>query len=158
MVELNKERKQRKIDHHPTDMFPNSKDAPTEKTWLTEMSEGIDVLNGVEKDTSHPVEDERVDCESDEQCKLNKLKTRKQRRKELKLKISEKKLEATKKEKIKTQDVFRIKSMRKEIIAEERAINDRMVKRAEQKEAKKFFPLKLSAHKFEEPELDIKVI
>ena len=44
MVELNKEKEQHKIDFHTTDMFPKSADAPNEKTWVAEMSEGIAAL------------------------------------------------------------------------------------------------------------------
>merc|ERR1712018_394674 len=44
MVELNKEKEQHKIDYHTTNMFPKSADAPNEKTWVAEMSEGIAAL------------------------------------------------------------------------------------------------------------------
>ena len=44
VVELNKEKEQHRIDYHTTRMFPEKKDAPDHNTWLSEMSEGVDVL------------------------------------------------------------------------------------------------------------------
>ena len=44
MVELNKEKEQHRIDYHTTRMYPDKKDAPDHKSWLAEMSEGVEVL------------------------------------------------------------------------------------------------------------------
>ena len=63
-------------------MFPTAKEAPTEETWVKEMSEGIKELEG---------EDENEDVEQNDEAKMEegepeskegqfKLKTRKQRR------------------------------------------------------------------------------
>ena len=41
VVELNKEKAIQKVEYHTTRMFPDAKNAPTEQTWLQEMSEGI---------------------------------------------------------------------------------------------------------------------
>ena len=157
MVELKKEKEQRKIDHHTTNMFPKSGEGPTEKTWLTEMSEGIHT--SVEnRGGEGELEDEEPRSENeDDKSKHNKLKTRKQRRKELKVKMTGKRLKYMKEEKKRKLDVYRIKSMKKELIVEEKAIADRVAKRKELKELKKFLPSDLSGQKFEEAELDIKV-
>lgn len=58
---------------------------------------------------------------------------------------------------MKVQDVYRIKSMNKEIVAEEKTIAQRMAKRAEQKEAKKSLPAHLTGHKYEEQDMDLKL-
>ena len=156
MVELNKEKEQHKIDFHTTDMFPKSADAPNEKTWVAEMSEGIAAL---EKDQVNieAVEEESSVVEDTDQSKMNKPKTRKQRKKELKLKMEEKRKEYGKRKKMKVHDVYKIKTMNKEINAEEKKIARKMAKRNEQKEIKKSLPASLTGHKFEEQDLDLKV-
>jgi len=44
IVELNKEKEQHRIDYHTTRMFPDRSNAPDEKSWLAEMSEGVEIL------------------------------------------------------------------------------------------------------------------
>ena len=88
---------------------------------------------------------------------MNKPKTRKQRKKELKLKMEEKRKEYGKRKKMKVHDVYKIKTMNKEINAEEKKIARKMAKRNEQKEIKKSLPASLTGHKFEEQDLDLKV-
>ena len=155
MDELTKEKRQRKIEYHTTNMFPKAGDAPTEKTWITEMSEGINSLQTGENKTENEEEDGSE--MEDDQTKINKPKTKKQRRKEQKLRMAERKAKTSKKEKMSLQDVYRMKSINKEIIASEKLISQRMAKRAEQKELKKSLPLNLTGYKFEEQEKDIKV-
>ena len=157
MDELNKEKKQHKIDFHTTNMFPKSGAAPPEETWLKEMSEGMNESAANEEDDN----DKDVDNESsetiDDESKSNKLKTRKQRRKELKLKMKEKRKKFDKLEKLRVQDVFKIKTLSKEIKAEEQKIAQNMAKRKELKETKKNMPADITGHKFEEQDIDLKV-
>ena len=56
VVEMNKERADRKIEYHTTRMFPDRKDAPTAKSWVKEMSEGIPELdeNAAQPDEEEP--------------------------------------------------------------------------------------------------------
>jgi len=42
---MKKEREEHRLDFHTTRMFPSASEAPTEKTWLKEMSEGINGLD-----------------------------------------------------------------------------------------------------------------
>merc|ERR1719510_633215 len=156
MVELNKEKEQHKIDFHTTDMFPKSSEAPNEKTWVAEMSEGIATL---QKDQGNieDVEDESSVIDDTDQLKMNKLKTRKQRKKELKLKMEEKRKEYGKRKKMKVLDVFRVKTMNKEIAAEQKKIAENIAKRQRKKEIKKGLPDAITGHKFEEQDLDLKL-
>ena len=157
MDELNKEKKQHKIDFHTTNMFPKSGAAPAEETWLKEMSEGMNESAANEEEDK----DKDIDNESseaiDDESKSNKLKTRKQRKKELKLKMKEKRKKFDKREKLRVQDVFKIKTLNKEIKAEEQKIAQNMAKRKELKEIKKNMPADITGHKFEEQDIDIKV-
>merc|ERR1719510_2538321 len=156
MVELNKEKEQHKIDFHTTDMFPKSSEAPNEKTWVAEMSEGIATLQK-EQGNIEDIEDESSVIDDTDQLKMNKLKTRKQRKKELKLKMEEKRKEYSKRKKMKVLDIYRIKTMNKEINAEQKKIAENIAKRQEQKEIKKSLPASLTGHKFEEQDLDLKL-
>ena len=156
MVELNKEKEQHRIDYHTTNMFPKAGNAPGESTWIAEMSEGIAALE--KEDASMEANKEGPWEEHDEDVKtINKLKTKKQRRKELKLKREDRKIKKDKQEKLKEQDVFKIKSMNKEISAEEKRISQNIAKRNERKEIKKGLPDSITGYKFEEQDLDLKV-
>ena len=156
MVELNKEKEQHKLDYHTTNMFPKAGEAPNENTYITEMSEGIAAL---EKDTNiEEIAEETSENIGEELSKVNKLKTKKQRRKELKLKMEMKRMKHGKREKMKVLDVFKMKTMNKEIKAEEKKTAQNVAKRKEQKELKKNLPAHLTGHKFEEQDLDLKVL
>ena len=43
---MNKEKAVQRIEYHTTRMFPNKRDAPTQETYIKEMSEGIRELGG----------------------------------------------------------------------------------------------------------------
>lgn len=155
MVELNKEKEQHKLDYHSTHMYPKSSDAPNESTYITEMSEGIEALEK-DKDSEENVEESPEDID-EEPTKVNKLKTKKQRRDALKLKMEKKRMIHGKREKMKVLDVFKTKTMNKEIKAEEKKTVQKVAKRKEQKVLKKSMPAYLTGHKFEEQDLDLKL-
>ena len=156
MIELNKEKKQHKIDYHTTNMFPSSGAAPNEETWAKEMSEGIKELNPNEEDDNNEDKDDESP-ETVDDSKSNKLKTMKQRRKALKLLMKEKRKNYDKREKMRILDVYKIKTLTKEIKAEEEQIAQNMAKRKEQKETKKNMPAAITGHKYEEQDIDLKV-
>ena len=157
MVELNKEKKQHKIDYHTTNMFPSSGAAPNEDTWTKEMSEGIKELNPTDEDDNDEDKDNESPEAVDEDSKSNKLKTMKKRRKALKLLMKEKRKNYDKREKMRILDVYKIKTLTKEIKAEEEQIAQNMAKRKEQKETKKNMPAAITGHKYEEQDIDLKV-
>ena len=43
---MNKEKAVQKIEYHTTRMFPDRKNAPTQESYIKEMSEGIKELGG----------------------------------------------------------------------------------------------------------------
>ena len=43
---MNKEKAVQKIEYHTTRMFPDRKNAPTQESYIKEMSEGIRELGG----------------------------------------------------------------------------------------------------------------
>ena len=52
---MNKEKAVQRIEYHTTRMFPNKRDAPTQETYIKEMSEGIKELGGAEDEHSDDV-------------------------------------------------------------------------------------------------------
>merc|ERR1719322_294167 len=157
MVELNKEKKQHKIDYHTTNMFPSSGAAPNEETWAKEMSEGIKELNPINEEDNNEDKDDESPEAVDDDLKSNKLKTMKQRRRALKLLMKEKRKNYDKREKMRILDVYKIKTLTKEIKAEEEQIAQNMAKRKEQKETKKNMPAAITGHKYEEQDIDLKL-
>lgn len=162
LVEMKKEKEHLKIEYHTTRMFPSVKDAPTQETWIKEMSEGIKELQAAKKEEEQEDDDEaEPEEEGSEDQELtkkdNKVKTRKQRRKEIQLLAEDKRLRRLKEEKKKNQDVFRTKKFKRTLEAQEKVTQAKMRKRRLQKEAKMSQPAQLSSHKFVEPDLDLKL-
>merc|ERR1712018_408255 len=140
-----------------TNMFPKSGAEPAEETWLKEMSEGMNESTANEDEDK----DKDIDNESseaiDDETKGNKLKTRKQRKKELKLKMKERRKNYDKREKMRVQNVYKIKTLNKEIKAEEERIAQNIAKRKVKKELKKSMPASITNHKYEEQDPDLKL-
>merc|ERR1712223_2294757 len=114
VVEMQKERADRKIEYHTTRMFPDVRNAPTKESIFAEMSEGIPALdkNAAKKDSD---DDEIVEEEEEEtEPKMFKPKTKKQRNRTKQEKYEENVKKSQSEDKKKSQDVFRMKSMKKE--------------------------------------------
>ncbi len=158
VAEINKDAAQHKIDYHTTRMFPKASEAPTEQTWLKEMTEGIGQEEDEEQD--HVVEEEEEEKEDEDMPRreVGKLKTRKQRRQYKERMAEERKVKRAKKTKEVEQDVFRLRSLKREIAGEERRISERSAKRAAEKLMReRTQPAMLSKHKFQEADLEIKL-
>lgn len=156
MVELAKEKAERRIAYHTDRMFPTKAEAPTEESRLQEMSEGLDQGPRNEGDISD--EGEQGEGAEDSLAKPRaKEKTRKQKRirRELMAESNKKKLVTI--EKQKNQDVFRLKTIIKEIKRKEELTKERMAARQRKAALKMTTPGQLSACKYEEPDLDLKV-
>ena len=155
MVEMNKEKEQKKVEFHTTRLFRNAP-VDLERTKLEEMSQGIHELNGAKDEES----DKEVDDGEEEEgvAKVNaKPKTKKQRRKELERKRQELKVKRQKSEKSKSHDLFHLKSLKKEIKGAEELVAANMAKKASKKALKMRQTLQLSSMKFAEPDIDLKL-
>merc|ERR1711994_538766 len=113
-------------------------------------------LNPNEEDDNNEDKDDESP-ETVDDSKSNKLKTMKQRRKALKLLMKEKRKNYDKREKMRILDVYKIKTLTKEIKAEEEQIAQNMAKRKEQRETKKNMPAAITGHKYEEQDIDLKL-
>lgn len=184
IVEIQKEKDLQKIERATTAMFPAKKDAPTEKSYMQEMSEGIAELTGEKEEENNEIgEDEEVNTEveeneeeSKETCEdegkeklvendneddksktILKPKTRKQKRDKRKRMFEDQQKERDKDTKLREIEITRLKSIRKELKAEDQITTENMEKRAKAAEEKMAAPLKLSNNKFEPQEIEIKL-
>jgi len=162
LTELKKEKAERKVDYHTTNMLP--KKAPTEEEQVKELTEG---LFDEDEDVSEEDEDQEAnengkqegndDNEEEEGKKANKPKTKQQKRKERARKAKETKAMQQKKAKLLEQDFMRLKSIKKQLKAGEAATAEKQVKKEQKKAEKESQAGTLSNHKFEEPDLDLKL-
>ena len=65
---MNKEKAVQRIEYHTTKMFPDKRDAPTQETYIKEMSEGIRELGGAVDDDSEG-DDEQVSQRGSKPCR-----------------------------------------------------------------------------------------
>jgi len=164
MVEIEKEKANQKLERSTTAMFPSRKNAPTEKSYMKEMSEGIVELN--DQDTTEVDEDDESDNSEDEEDEeegnsknggVLKPKTRRQKRDKRKRMFEEQKVARERDLKIKEIEVSRLKSIKKELKSDEALAEENEEKRRIAKEEKMSGPLKLSNYDYEPLDIEIKL-
>jgi len=158
VVEIEKEKELQKIERATTEMFPNRKGAPNEQTYMQEMSEGIKELAG-EKDDSES-EDEETSEDDEEEESLEgqfKPKTRRQKRDKRKKMFEDQRVLREKNLKMVETEVFRSKSLVKELVSVEKKVEENQEKKEEKLKEKMSGPLKLSNYKFEPQEIELKL-
>jgi len=162
MVEIDKDKAQKKIERSTTGMYPKAHEAPTQQTYYKEMSEGIAELQGKDEKNEDTSDEETPPPVEEEKEKVDgatpfKTKTRKQRRDALKRVRDAKSLLNKKKEMAKENTVFNLKSFKKEISQEEEKDKKKQQKKAEIAIEKLKKPAKLSKYKYEPEEIPIKL-
>jgi len=159
IVEIQKEKEIQRIERQTTGMFPGKAQAPTAQSIMKEMSEGIVELGGVpDEEDEAPDGDEPNDEEYDNSVQGVKPKTRKQKRDKRKRMFEEQKVAREKDVKLKETEINRVKSIRKELKADDEKTLKNQAKKAEDtKEKMASGPLKLSNYKFEPQEIEIKL-
>jgi len=162
MVEIEKEKDNKKIERQTTGMFPSRKNAPTEKSYIQEMSEGIVELNADEEKTEVDEEASDDSEEVEEEDSSNnpatkKPKTRRQKRDKRKRMFEEQKKAREQDLKIRETEMARVKSIKKELNAEELQTAENTEKRKEALEKKMSGPLKLSNYDYEPQDIEIKL-
>lgn len=155
VIEMRKEKAQRKIEYHTTRMIPTADKAPTKESIFKEMAEGIKDLDpDLDQDADEDVESSG---EEETENKSFKPKTKKQKNREKRelyeSNVKKAELEAKKK----NQDIFKVKSMKKQIkVAEDIKAIKGKIKEAK-KVAKRSLPAILGEAKFEEQEIPLKL-
>ncbi len=164
-AEVNKDRRQHKLDYHTTRMFVKAKKGAIEATWMKEMSEGLrGALDETEEQEAESDEEAEVEDEEEEKAETvekkstSKLKTRKQRRKAIQLKVEERKRQISKKAKEQSQDLLRLRTIKKELVTQEKLFAQKRTKRQLQLEKKRLMePVRLSQVTYEAPDVDVKL-
>jgi len=160
IVEMEKDKEVMRIERATTLMFPDRKDAPTEATFIQEMSEGIKEL---EKESEGKEEEDgsEKEEESDEDIKMEvsgrKEVTRKQKRDRRKRMFESNKRKREMSLKFKEQEIMRVKSLKKELKKGDVVTEERKEKKKQAEEIKKLGAIKLSNYKYEDQELEIKL-
>jgi len=161
IVEIEKEKENQKLERQTTAMFPSRKNAPTEKDYIQEMSEGIVELNGVvenEEKEEETIEKSENEKDPSLKCSLTqKPKTRKQKRDQRKRMFEEQKKDRDRNTKIRETEISRVKSINKKLKADEEQAALNEAKRKEALEKKMSGPLQLSNYKYEPQEIEIKL-
>jgi len=161
LIELEKEKALAKIERATTMMFPRASEAPTLQSYMQEMSEGIVELEGAEESTP-AAEEANGEIQGDEEDELGhkqlpKPKTRKQKRDKKKALFERMKQDSKLKYKLKENDIFRLRTFKKEINEQEATTAERQKKKADQAVEKKLTATQLSNYKYEAPDIEVKL-
>lgn len=151
-VEMMKEKKERKIYNALDAKFPCVSEAPTQATWLAEMS-------GCLFDEKHP-DDEVVDTRHislNPPVSRDDRKTRKRRRKEKEAKLLAKELQKKKLTGEREHRVYSIARMKSELAQRTKEEQKRLQLKEKKKEEGKTATKKLGKTKFENPDLEVKL-
>jgi len=161
IVEIQKDKEEARIARQTTAMFPSKAEAPTQKDYIAEMSEGIVELAGNVEDKSEREKAEEAMEEQEEgeetAGKGAKPKTRKQKRDRRGRMFVEAREKREKEVKEREMEVMRLKSLKKELRAEDEKVKENQEKRQKQKVAKMSGNIQLSNYKYEPQEIEIKL-
>jgi len=158
LVEIAKEKEEMRIERATTGMFPSKAEAPNLQTFIKEMSEGVPELGGkVSENEDDEAESEDEEGEEKEGTRGPKPKTRKQRRDKRIRAIEARKLLSVKKRELKENQIFRIKSFKKDLKEKDELTKERQKKKEEQKIEKLKNPQQLSSYKYQHQELEVKL-
>jgi nucleolar protein 53 len=159
LVKLKKEQKlMRSTDAKMTKMSAQE----IEKLWLQEMSGGLvpeDAADDDDEESKKIVGSNDDDDEEEEDDKKEqKVLTVKTKKRLLEEKMKKKLKENEKQKRIQESEIYRLKSIKKEIARKEREHKAEMDKReAERKQKELYGPKRISRLKYEEPELELKL-
>jgi len=157
IVEIEKEKELKKVERATTEMFPSKNNAPGENGYIQEMSEGILELPGSMDEEKLDEENNMEDEEEEGLEGQFKPKTRKQKRDKRKRMFEDQKLLREKNVKTLETDIFRSKSINKNLVQDEKKTEENQLKKEEKLKEKMSGPLKLSNYKFEAQEIELKL-
>jgi len=153
-VEIQKEKEERRLDMALTAMYPNQEDAPTQQSYMQEMSAGIPELGGKVEESEEESSEEEDEGYSK---KERKPKTTKQKRdKKLRLE-KERQAAKEKKERIEMAKIVSIKTYKKEFKAMDKKEAENSAKSIDIAIEKLKGPARLGQYKFQPNEIEIKL-
>ncbi|RWS17200.1 cellular protein-like protein [Dinothrombium tinctorium] len=154
-IELEKAKEEAHLYRVLDAYYPSAENAPTEESWLREMSQGL--IGDKEKDESENEleENEEHPLLLKTSIDAGKRKSKAQRRRE----AMQKQLEKAAKEKRKmnaiSNQIFQLDKIKKEIKEAEEKSLQRQKRKRERIISKMYKPNILSRHKFEEPDIEV---
>jgi nucleolar protein 53 len=156
-VEIKKEKEERRLHMSLTAMFPNQEDAPTQKSYIQEMSACICELGGKVEESDNDEEASEEEEDEGYSKKEKQPKTTKQRRdKKLRLQAEEAAAKE-KKERIEMAKIVSIKTYKKEFKARDKKEVERRARAIDIAIEKLKGPAKIGQYKFEPNQIEIKL-
>ena len=137
-----------------TALFPSRDQAPTEASVLKEMSEGIVELGDADQET---LTEEPEEEDIEKVVVGNKPRTRRQKRDQRRKLFDDQRKERERSVRLRETEISRLKSIKKELKAEETKVATNISKKKAEAERKLLGPQKLSNYKYEAPDLEIKL-
>jgi len=156
-AEMKKEKEERRLNLSLTAMFPTKADAPTQKSYMEEMSVGIPEIGGKEEEIDE--ENEAADDNEEDKFvhKEAKPKTMKQRRDAKLRKMEEAAVLKEKKDRLELQKIVSLKTWKKEFKAMDEMTVKRQAKKAEDAIEKLKGPVKIGNYKYKPDDIEIKL-
>ncbi|KAL8600012.1 hypothetical protein ACOMHN_057781 [Nucella lapillus] len=156
LVEQKKDKAERKIFNSLDAKFPTASEAPSQATWIAEMSAGLYENPGAEDDK---VDDSHISINPP--VSREKKKTPRQKRKEKAAKLMEHVMAEKKSKKGTENKVYSIAKIRSQLAQDKREMAQRAEEKAKTDEAKKYLPKKLGKTKYpfglQTPDLELKL-
>ena len=152
-IEVNKIKKEERFKRLVEGYYVGKTDAPNDKTWAQEMAHGLGLSDDEEEGDKE--EDNSEDLTSSKLIRADKKKTKAQRRRELLKKQLEAKKKLEKSQKAKANEVFKIKSLRKELEAKEKESIERQKRKSQRIIDKLYKPKQMSRYSYDEPDVEL---
>lgn len=154
-IELAKLKKEQKLIRSTDAKMSKMTAADIEKLWLQEMSGGLVPEN--EEDEEN-VEEKKADNVDSDEKKEQKVVSEKTKRRLLEEKMKKKLKENEKQKRIQESEIYRLKSIKKEISEKEKKHKAKMERlEAERKQKELYGAKRIGRLKYEDPELDLKL-
>lgn len=151
-VEVEKLNKDIKLTNSREKYFVPKEQANNEQAWIEEMSQGLGLSPEEEQEDEEEIEDV---LQFTKQVSREKKKTKSQRRREAREKAEKIEKETEKKLKMKENQIFKIKSIKKELGEREKRLAERAKRRDEKYVQSLYQPKRLSRFRFEEAPIEV---
>lgn len=136
--------------------FLTSEEAANLPTWTEEMSQGLFAEDDKDMDEAEKSNGEYEGAPAAAVRAVDR-KTKQQRRKEKENQEEQRRLEAEKKDKLRQNEIFRLKTLKKEIKMAEQEAEDRKKKKQEMIKSSAKKPKRLGKHQYESPNIEVQL-
>ncbi|CAN7992706.1 unnamed protein product [Ixodes hexagonus] len=160
LVEQKRLKEEQHIDRVLTKMLPTRETMPTEQDMIAQMSQGLyDDPSSDEAEGDEVPGDEGGDRSgrANPPVRAEDRKTKQKRRRELEQKRIQRAAKVRKTERVLANQVYRIPTLKAELKREAEISEERQKRRQEREDDKLYQANRLSKHKFEEPDMELKL-